>query len=141
MSKYSVHFDPAEMEDLNRLSPFNLDKDLKGMSEETIVSISEEIANELKNGINKPPTLVLRYLAKLKNAAWVKIKTVDVERDAGKSNGYRCIVLVDIINKHAYLLHLYRHAHGEDKDIDQKSQNKLKKLVEEYSNALKEYTM
>ena len=59
-----------------------------------------------------------------------------MERDAGKSNGYRCIMLVDTLNRHAFLLHIYRHGHGEDKNIDKKSENQLKKLVDEYSKAL-----
>ena len=126
------------MDELIKRSPFNLKKDLKEISKESIQSISEEIANELLKGINRPPTTVVRYLAKLKNAAWVKIKTIDVKRDVGKSNGYRCVLLVDTFNKHAFLLHLYRHGHGEDEDIDRKSENKLKRLVDEYSEALSE---
>lgn len=134
--KYSVHFDPNEMEELNALSPFNLKNDLKVISPESILLIAEEIANELITGINRPPNIIARYWGKNNLTAWVKIKTLDLERNAGKSNGYRCIVLVDTLNKHAFLLHIYRHAHGEDKNIDKKSENKLKKLVDEYSKAL-----
>ena len=138
MSSYNVHFDPGEMEELNALSPFNLKKDLKELSGESIESISEEIAHELIQGLNRPPTVVVRYWGNQNIAAWVKIKTIDLERNAGKSNGYRCILLVDTLNKHAFLLHIYRHGHGEDKEISRKSENKLKTLVDEYSKALKE---
>lgn len=124
------------MENLNTLSPFNLKKDLKKISPECILSISEEIAHELIIGPNRPPNVIAKYWGKHNAAAWVKIKIVDVEREAGKSNGYRCIVLVDTLNRHAYLLHVYRHGHGEDKNIDKKSENKLRELVDEYSRAL-----
>ena len=135
MSTYNVHYDPEEMEELNTLSPFNLKKDLKEISAETILYISEEIAHELLNGLNRP-NVIAKYWGKRNAAAWVKIKTLDVERDAGKSNGYRCIMLVDTLNRHAFLLHIYRHGHGEDKNIDKKSENQLRKLVDEYSKAL-----
>lgn len=46
-----------------------------------------------------------------------KIRVLDVARDAGKSNGYRCIVLVDYVNNAVFLLHLYRHGHGESDNI------------------------
>lgn len=136
MSTYNVHYDPEEMEELNTLSPFNLKKDLKEISAETILYISEEIAHELLNGLNRPPNVIAKYWGKRNAAVWVKIKTLDVERDAGKSNGYRCIMLVDTLNRHAFLLHIYRHGHGEDKNIDKKSENQLRKLVDEYSKAL-----
>jgi len=134
--EYNVHYDPDEMDELNDLSPFNLKKDLKNISENERQLIAEEIANELIKGIHRPPNTIVRYWARLRNAAWVKIKTMDVGRDTGKSNGYRCVILADTINNHAFLLHVYRHGHGEDMDIDRKSENKLKKLVEEYSNSL-----
>ena len=66
-----------------------------------------------------------------------KIRTMDIEREVGKSNGYRCIVLADNINKCAFLLHVYRHGHGEDENISHSDKNKLKKLVKEYSDSLK----
>lgn len=138
MSKFAVHCCPDDeaMQELLRKTPFNLKKDLKGMSDELIQEIAEEIANELYYGINRPPNVVARFIGKRGKAAWVKIKTVDVQRDSGKSNGYRCIALVDTINKHAFLLHVYRHAHGEDKNIDKKAENALKLLVEEYVDSL-----
>ena len=76
MLEYSVHYDPNEMDDLNDLSPFNLKKDLKNISEDERLLIAEEIANELIKGIHRPPNTVVRYWAKLRNAAWVKIKTM-----------------------------------------------------------------
>lgn len=136
MGKYNVHYDPEEMEQLNALSPFNLKKDLKEISLDSLLFISEEIAQELLNGLNRPPNVIAKYWGKHNVAAWVKIKTLDVERDSGKSNGYRCIMLVDTLNRHAFLLHIYRHGHGEDKNIDKKSENELRKLVDEYSKAL-----
>ena len=138
LTKYYVHCFPDEeaMEELLSKTPFNLKKDLKEIPEDIIQDIAKEIADELHEHINRPPNLVARYIGRGRKAAWVKIKTLDVQRDAGKSNGYRCITLVDIINRHAYLLHLYRHAHGEDKNISNSEEKALRKLVDEYIESL-----
>ena len=40
-------------------------------------------------------------------------------------------------NLRAYLLHIYRHGHGEDRDISRTAENQLKNMVDEYSQALK----
>lgn len=138
MDKFYVHCFPDDeaMEELLKKTPFNLKKDLKGMSENLILDIGVEIANELHYSIDRPPNLVARYFGKDRKAAWVKIKVVDVQRDAGKSNGYRCITLVDTINRHAFLLHLYRHGHGEDKNISRSEEKTLNKLVDEYTESL-----
>lgn len=134
MGKYSVHACPEELVELK--TPFNLKNDLKGISNDKRDSIAEEIANELIQGLNRPPSSVIVYWAKTHDVAWIKIRIGDSDREAGKSNGYRCILLVDEINKHAFLLHIYRHAHGEDKEISQASKNALKNLVDDYSNSL-----
>ena len=140
MDKFYVHCFPDDeaMEELLKKTPFNLKKDLKGMSENLILDIGVEIANELHYSIDRPPNLVARYFGKDRKAAWVKIKVVDVQRDAGKSNVYRCITLVDTINRHAFLLHLYRHGHGEDKNISRSEEKMLNKLVDEYTESLNE---
>jgi len=136
LMKYSVYMKPEGLEEIHNLSPFSLRKDLKELSDAVIYDIGEEIANELLLGINRPPNAILGHLSARKNAAWVKIKTMDIERDAGKSNGYRCIVLVDTVNHYAFLLHIYRHSHGEDLNISKKEKNQLKKLVEEYAGSM-----
>ena len=138
MDKFAVHCSPDDeaMEELLSRTPFNLKKDLKGMSDELIQEIAEEIANDLHHDIDRPPNLVARFIGKGRKAAWVKIRIVDVQRDAGKSHGYRCIALVDMVHRHAFLLHLYRHSHGERDNISDRDENKLKALVEEYTESL-----
>lgn len=140
MDKFYVHCFPDDdaMEELLSKTPFNLKKDLKEIPEDVIKDIGEEIAGELHEHINRPPNLIAKYIGIGRKAAWVKIKTLDVQREAGKSNGYRCITLVDMINRHAYLLHLYRHGHGEDKNISKSDEKTLKKLVDEYTKSLNE---
>lgn len=136
MDKFEVHISPEELEELTSRSPFNLKKDLKNLSAELVQRIAEEIAHTLHYDIDRPPSLVARFIEKERKAAWVKIRIEDVQRDAGKSNGYRCIVLVDMMNRHAFLLHLYRHSHGERDNISSREENKLKKLVNDYVEAL-----
>ena len=138
MDKFAVHYSPDDeaMEELLSRTPFNLKKDLKGMSDELIQEIAEEIANELHHNIESRLNSIAGFIGKGRKAAWVKIRVVDVQRDAGKSHGYRCIALVDMFNRHAFLLHLYRHAHGERDNISDREKNKLKALVEEYTESL-----
>lgn len=138
MDKISVYYDPSALKELWSRTPFNLKRDLKNIDEQTIAKIAEDIGNEIKNGIERPPVAVTPYWGKKRRTAWAKIRTIDVARDSGKSSGYRCIVLVDYVNRSAFLLHLYRHGHGEDKDIDKRAKNMLKALVDEYTESLEE---
>ena len=139
MNHFVVYYDPDGIDHLKQYSPFNLRKDIKeaGMSFDELEEISKHIGDELYYGIHRPPTLV--RLFENGKAACVKVKTVDVKRDSGKSNGYRCILLVDQVNFRAFLLHIYRHGHGEDKNISKTENNQLKKLVEKYTKDLEKY--
>lgn len=136
MATYRVYCDPDGMEELCALSPFNLKKDLKGISQDDRYFIQEEIGNSLRYGVNNPPSVVTRYWGKRKRALYSKIRVMDIARASGKSNGYRCIVLVDLENLFAFILHVYRHGHGEDKNISDKDEKMLRKLVDEYENAM-----
>ena len=136
MEKFSVYYDPDELEELGRHTPYNLKKDLKNIDEDTLTDIAEDIANEIHQGLDSPPTAVALRWSKKRQAACAKIRVVDVNRDAGKSNGYRSIVLVDYVHHSAFLLHLYRHGHGENDNISRSDQNMLNKLVDMYAQSL-----
>lgn len=136
MSSFSVYYSPEDLEPLYSLSPYNLKKDIKAIDKAELDRIAEEIGNEVHNGIERPPVTTALYWAINRKAAYAKIRVLDVVRDAGKSNGYRCIVLVDYINNAAFLLHLYRHGHGESDNISLKDRNTLKSLVDEYVASL-----
>ncbi len=136
MTTYRIYYDPEGMQELCALSPFNLKNDLKNISEEELNSILEELANELQKNGAPPPAIVPLYWGIGRKAGYGKIRVVDVGRSAGKSNGYRCIALFDIDNKFVFLLHVYRHGHGEDKNISQKDKNKLRNLVDQYIESM-----
>lgn len=136
MKSFAVHYDPEDLTDLNELSPFNLKHDIKDLSSQELIDIAESIASELLISLNHPPTVVLKYSTNDKSVSWLKVRTEDQQRHTGKSNGFRCIVLVDNKNKHAYLLHLYRHGHGEDKNISHSDENQLKEMVKKYHQEL-----
>ena len=136
MSKFSVYYNPEDLEPLYSLSPYNLKRDIKTIDRTELDRIAEEIGNEVRNGINRPPATTALYWAINRKAAYEKIRVLDVARDAGKSNGYRCIVLVDYVNNAVFLLHLYRHGHGESDNISRKDQNTLRSLVDEYVASL-----
>ena len=136
MEKFSVYYDPSALEELSQYTPYNLKKDLKNIDEGTLADIAEEIANEIYQGLDRPPTAVALRWSKKRQTACAKIRVVDVNRDAGKSNGYRSIVLVDYVHHSAFLLHLYRHGHGENDNISKRDQNTLNKLVDMYAQSL-----
>ena len=136
MEKFSVYYDPDDLEELGQYTPYNLKKDLKNIDEDTLADIAEDIANEIHQGLDRPPTAVALRWSKKRQAACAKIRVVDVNRDAGKSNGYRSIVLVDYVHHSAFLLHLYRHGHGENDNISRRDQNALNKLFDMYAQTL-----
>lgn len=136
MEKFCVYYDPVALEELGKYTPYNLKKDIKDIDEETLADIAKDIADEIYQGLDRPPTAVALRWSKKRQAACAKIRVVDVDRDAGKSNGYRSIVLVDYVHNSAFLLHLYRHGHGEDENISKSDRNMLNKLVEEYAQSL-----
>ena len=136
MEKFSVYYDPEALEELCMRTPYNLKKDLKNIDEETIKDIALDIADEIHQGLDRPPTSTALRWSKKRQAACAKIRVVDVNRDAGKSNGYRAIVLIDYVHFSAFLLHLYRHGHGENDNISKKDRNMLDKLVDEYEQSM-----
>lgn len=111
-------------------SPFNIVNDTKGINKQEIIEIAQEIADLLKQGQYK--RCVIYRHNKNTYACIVKLRCKDNIRKKGKSNGYRCIVLVDEKRYLGIPLHIYRHGHGEDKNISQSDKNKLKSLVQEY---------
>ncbi len=136
MEKFSVYYDPDDLEELCQYTPYNLKKDLKNIGKDTLTDIAEEIANEIHQGLDRPPTAVALRWSKMRQTACAKIRIVDVKRDAGKSHGYRSIVLVDYVHHSAFLLHLYRHGHGENDNISKQDKNALDKLVDMYAQSL-----
>ena len=138
MSKFSIYYDPDSLKPLCEKSPFKLKKDLKGIDQETLDEIAEEIVNEIYNGLDSRPSAKALYWGKERKAACAKIRVLDIARKEGKSHGYRCVVLVDYKSCCIFLLHLYRHSHGEDKNISTKDKNKLKELVDEYILSLEQ---
>lgn len=135
MKKFSVYYDPIALDDLCKRTPYNLKKDLKNLDEGTLIDIAEEIANEIQQGLDRPTATALHW-SKKRQTACAKIRIVDIKRDAGKSHGYRSIVLVDYVHRSAFLLHLYRHGHGENDNISKSDRNMLNKLVDEYAQSL-----
>lgn len=114
------------------LSPFNLTKDTKDITDEELNDIAINIANELRMG-TRGKTYITMYVCQQDNLInYSKIRCEDSTRKKGKSNGYRCIVLVDGKSHTGFILHIYRHGKGAD-NITHKEQNALKKLVEQYT--------
>ena len=138
MRGFSVHYDPDALEGLSHISPFNLKNDIKTskITIKELEQIAEELANELMQIADQHKNSSFEYITRGRDAAWIKIRISDSKRQAGKSNGYRSILLVDLFNRHAFILHIYRHGHGEDKNISQNEKNKLRDLVDKYSKAL-----
>ena len=116
-------------------SPFNLKVDEKSMNRDEITRIEEEVANILHSGkASAPGFSIMRYSTKNRNIFWAKMRVADPLRNKGKSKGYRCIVLVDRCNLKAFVLHIYRHGHGEDENISSKDKNQMNELLELYAS-------
>ena len=115
-------------------SPYKLKNDIKDLSDNELKKIANDIADELMYGFQRP-TCILKYKnGKKCFVGYAKIRCNNLKHQKGKSNGFRCIVLVDSHNFIAYLLHVYTHS---DKDnISKTEQNKLRLLVDEYVDSI-----
>lgn len=137
MYTFSVYCDPKGMKELCDLSPYNLKKDLKDIEEDELNSIMVNVANELCCGPHRPPVSSMMYWGKERKAAYGKIRVVDIKNDSGKSGGYRCVVLVDMMNYRGFILHIYKHGKKRDDDIGRDERKKLSRLVDEYVESIK----
>ncbi len=136
MSKISVYYDVEKTAELWEKTTFNLRKDLKGINDDELKEIAEEIGHVIENGVDRPPITSAIYWGKKRKANYAKIRVADVKHDYGKSSGYRCIVLVDCVHNCAFLLHIYKHGQGKDDELTKEDKNKLRKLVDEYIESL-----
>ena len=135
--QYSIVLDAEVIdEQFSAYSPYNLKKDIKHLSEEELETIGLKLVNELKIGPHSPVYVEIYNCKKERKINFSKIRVGDEKRKGGKSNGYRCILLIDNIHKYGYLLHIYRHSHGENDNIRDSDKNKLKCLVEEYYKSI-----
>ena len=112
-------------------SPFNLKRDAKkhNLDEEDLETIGKDIADEIKHGFGRPACAAM-FWTKTGKGNYSKIRVGDEERNCGKSNGYRCVVLWDSIAKKGFLLHIFEHKNKDN--LTHAEKNKLKTLVEQY---------
>lgn len=139
-TQFSVYFDPDDYEEIWRKSPFNYKKDIKAFSDDELIKLANELADEILQGIERPPISAALHWSIGRKAASAKIRTVTLNQNEGKSDGYRCIVLVDYVNNAAFILHIYRHDKQTDQEVrrilQKKGKGSLKQLVDEYSSSL-----
>lgn len=129
---YSVVADIAQIDEaFGDESPFRLKSDAKNhdLCQEDLKKIAKELAEEIINGFDRK-SCSAQYWAFNHQINYAKIRVVDMERKKGKSNGYRCVVLCDMIENEGYLLHIFNH---NDKDnLSPTEKTKLKALVNQY---------
>lgn len=116
-------------------SPFRLKSDAKNhnLTQDMLNIIGVDLADEMKGGFEQKTCKALHWTPNRKGN-YAKIRAINSKQNFGKSKGYRCIVLCDVIKKEGYLLHIFDH---EDKDnLSKKEQKVLSKLVDEYIKAL-----
>lgn len=121
-------------EQFGNYSPYNLKRDLKNISEKEITYIANEIGDEIYRGPERPAYAVIYKSTVNRNINFSKIRCEDKKRNKGKSGGYRCIVLIDEINRLGYILHIYSHSNFDDITTNEK--NKLRVLIEEYVKSM-----
>ncbi len=134
MANYKVFYDAEEIDRAFKNSPFRLKKDIKGLDESQQENIATAIANELISGFGRPSCIMLYQRREKWVVGVAKIRSEDKKQNRGKSNGFRCIVLVDTHNKFAFLLHLFTHSKKDN--ISREEHNSLKKLVDEYIESI-----
>ncbi len=130
MAKYNVFHDADAIDEAFSNSPFKLKKDVKDLSETELDDIAKCIGDELIQGFGRDACVLLYNKGQEYVLGFAKVRCGDKKHKKGKSNGYRCIVLVDSENELAYLLHIFTHSVKDN--ISKKETNRLKKLVDEY---------
>lgn len=136
---YTIVIDPHINEYEFELSPYNLKKDIKGMTTGKQKSIATSITYELMNGPGRPSYSICYRCQNDIRIHYAKIRISDSDSNKGKTGGYRIISLIDDDIKYCFVLHIYKHAHGEDNDISKSDKNLLEKLVEEYYKCKSNY--
>lgn len=133
---YSVVADMAFIDAaFGAVSPFRLKSDARKhrLTQEMLNVIAIDIAEEMKGGFEQATCKAMHWSPNHKGN-YAKIRAIKTEQNFGKSKGYRCIVLCDMVKKEGYLLHIFEHA---DKDnLSPKEKAALKKLVDEYIEEL-----
>ncbi|WP_316630776.1 hypothetical protein [uncultured Ruminococcus sp.] len=139
-TQFSVYYDPYDYEEIWKKSPFNYKKDVKVFSDDKLVELSNEIADEIMQGIERKPITAALHWSNDRKAASAKIRTITLNQNGGKSGGYRCIVLVDYVNNVGFILHIYKHSKQVDRELKRilraKGKGSLTHLVDEYSSSL-----
>ena len=133
--KYEIVIDPMTIEKELSLSPYNLKKDMKDINNNDEKAIVSGLRYELINGPGRGSYAICYKCKRDIRIHYAKIRVPDEKRNRGKSGGYRVISLIDSDIQYCFVLHIYRHAHGEDNDISKNDKNSLEKLVEEYYNS------
>lgn len=116
-------------------SPFRLKSDARKhkLTQDMLNIIARDLADEMKAGFDTNTCNALHWTPNRKGN-YAKIRAINSEQNFGKSKGYRCIVLCDMVKKEGYLLHIFEHA---DKDnLSPTEKRALNKLVDEYIKAL-----
>ena len=87
----------------------SLQNDYKRCFEKKIEKLKVRIARDLSIEVNKPLSSFdkLRGIKPQDEVLVVKLRIADSESNKGKQGGYRCIVLIDLNNHQALLLHIY----------------------------------
>ncbi len=134
MAKYNIFYDADAIDEAFSNSPFRLKNDVKDLSETELAEIAKGIGDELVRGFGRKTCVLLYNKGQKYVLGFAKVRCGDEKHKKGKSNGYRCIVLVDSQNELAYLLHIFTHSVKDN--ISKKESNSLKKLVDEYIDSI-----
>ncbi len=134
--EYKVKIDHGAIVNVfGNMSPFNLEKDLKCYDDVFLKLMSEEIGALLKKGPRGKTYVEIscRYFNNAK-ITYSKFRIADSENCKGKSGGLRCIAIVDNLNHWCIILHVFEK--NKEENIDKKSENKVKKMLNKYTDSL-----
>lgn len=114
MASIEIIYDEDEIDHLfmqcfGTHSQKSLKKDYKKCFDKKIEKEKTRIARDLFIEVNKPLSKFdkLKGIKPQDKILVVKIRIADIESRKGKQGGFRCIVLIDLTQNYALLLHIY----------------------------------
>lgn len=134
MNNIVVSCDAEVIEEVFKTSPYNLKNDIRDLTETQIKKIETAVGEEIMHGFGRNECALLYKIGTKLFVGYAKIRCGDEKRNVGKSNGYRCIVIVDKYNNCAFILHVYTHAKKDN--LSHKEKNSLRKIVDEYYESI-----
>lgn len=127
--------------EFNEKNPFSLRSEykdyIKSVNTKDVDICEANLADEIKTAYHVSTIHNVLYFSSISRSVFVlKLRIKDEAANSGKSNGWRVIGLVDIINGIFYLFSIYKHSFGKD-NLSPNEVKAMRNICDEYANELK----